>query len=73
MAPAHPKPPSGATACRPNSLERRIARAMLSTKGLRPSLGLMVNYLYDLDRIETGQARVVGGRVMPSRAISALH
>ena len=53
-------------------LERLNAQADLSPKGLKQSAGLMVNYLYDLGRIETCHDRFVKGRVVHSRAISAL-
>ena len=53
-------------------LERLNARANLSPKGLKQSAGLMVNYLYDLHRIETCHDRFVHGRVVHSRAVSAL-
>jgi len=53
-------------------LERLNARANLSSKGLKQSAGLMVNYLYDLHRIETCHDRFVHGRVVHSRAVSAL-
>ena len=53
-------------------LERLNANANLSPKGLKQSAGLMVNYLYDLSRIETCHDRFVHGRVVHSRALSAL-
>jgi len=53
-------------------LERLNPSANLSPKGLKQSAGLMVNYLYDLTRIETCHERFVKGRVVHSRAISAL-
>jgi malonyl-CoA decarboxylase len=53
-------------------LERLNAKANLSAKGLKQSAGLMVNYLYDLHRIETCHDRFVHGRVVHSRAVSAL-
>jgi malonyl-CoA decarboxylase len=53
-------------------LERLNANANLSAKGLKQSAGLMVNYLYDLARIETCHDRFVHGRVVHSRALSAL-
>jgi len=53
-------------------LERLNANANLSPKGLRQSAGLMVNYLYDLSRIEICHHRFVHGRVVHSRALSAL-
>ena len=53
-------------------LERLNAQANLSAKGLKQSAGLMVNYLYDLARIETCHDRFVKGRVVHSRALAAL-
>lgn len=53
-------------------LERLNAQANLSAKGLKQAAGLMVNYLYDLSRIETCHDRFVQGRVVHSRALSAL-
>jgi malonyl-CoA decarboxylase len=53
-------------------LERLNANADLSSKGLRQSAGLMVNYLYDLSRIESCHHRFIQGRVVHSRALSAL-
>ncbi len=53
-------------------LERLNAQANLSAKGLKQSAGLMVNYLYDLARIEHCHDRFVQGRVVHSRALSAL-
>ena len=53
-------------------LERLNAQANLSPRGLKESAGLMVNYLYDLARIETCHQRFVRGRVVHSRALSAL-
>jgi malonyl-CoA decarboxylase len=53
-------------------LERLNAQANLSPKGLKQSAGLMVNYLYDLARIERHHDRFAQGEVVASRAISAL-
>jgi malonyl-CoA decarboxylase len=53
-------------------LERLNAQANLSPKGLRQSAGLMVNYLYDLARIERHHDRFANGEVVASRAVSAL-
>ena len=50
----------------------RNAQANLSAKGLKQAAGLMVNYFYDLSRIETSHDRFVQGRVVHSRALSAL-
>jgi len=53
-------------------LERLNAQANLAPKGLKQAGGLMVNYLYDLARIEHCHDRFVQGRVVHSRALSAL-
>jgi malonyl-CoA decarboxylase len=53
-------------------LERLNAQANLSATGLRQSAGLMVNYLYDLGKIELHHDRFVHGKVVHSRAVSAL-
>ena len=53
-------------------LERLNANANLSAKGLKQSAGLMVNYLYDLTRIESCHQQFIDGRVVHSRALSAL-
>jgi malonyl-CoA decarboxylase len=53
-------------------LERLNASANLSAKGLKQSAGLMVNYLYDLGKIELHHDRFAHGRVAHSRAVSAL-
>ncbi|MFO1219170.1 MAG: malonyl-CoA decarboxylase [Burkholderiaceae bacterium] len=53
-------------------LERLNAQANLSAKGLKQSAGLMVNYLYDLSRIESCHEEFAQGRVVHSRALSAL-
>ncbi|NDY93925.1 malonyl-CoA decarboxylase [Ideonella livida] len=53
-------------------LERLNVAADLSPKGLRQSAGLMVNYLYDLARIDHGHARFTQGQVVASPAVTAL-
>ena len=53
-------------------LERLNAQANLSARGLKESAGLMVNYLYDLAKIELHHDRFGQGRVTHSRAVSAL-
>jgi malonyl-CoA decarboxylase len=53
-------------------LERLNAQANLSARGLKESAGLMVNYLYDLARIELHHDRFAHGKVAHSRAVSAL-
>jgi malonyl-CoA decarboxylase len=52
--------------------ERLNAQANLSAKGLKQSAGLMVNYLYDLARIEGHHDRFAHGEVVASRALSDL-
>lgn len=53
-------------------LERIHVGADLSRNGLRQSLGLMVNYLYDLEQIEANHERFLGDRVSASRAVLSL-
>jgi malonyl-CoA decarboxylase len=53
-------------------LERLNASANLSARGLKESAGLMVNYLYDLSKIELYHDRFAHGKVAHSRAVSAL-
>lgn len=52
-------------------LERLNLRGNMSPKGLKQSFGLMVNYLYDLDRIEAHHVRFREGEVARSRAVAA--
>jgi len=53
-------------------LERVNVNADLSPKGLLESLGVMVNYLYDLGAIEANHERFVRGEVVSSRQIAVL-
>jgi malonyl-CoA decarboxylase len=53
-------------------LERIDMLGNVSRKGLKQSHGLMVNYLYDLDRIESCHEAFTQGQVAHSRAIGAL-
>jgi malonyl-CoA decarboxylase len=53
-------------------LERLNSLADLSAKGLKQSLGLMVNYLYDLNKIERHHETFVAGEVAHSRAVAGL-
>jgi malonyl-CoA decarboxylase len=53
-------------------LERLNVAADLSAKGARQSFGLMVNYLYNLDRVESFHQAFVDGKVVHSRAVGAL-
>ena len=46
--------------------------ADLSRNGLRQSCGLMVNYLYELDKVETQHEAFSKGVVTTSRGVSAL-
>lgn len=53
-------------------LERINPQADLSPKGLKQSAGLMVNYLYDLARIDACHDRFVNGSVVHSRAVGQM-
>ena len=53
-------------------LERINALANISSKGLKQSAGLMVNYLYNLDRVEQSHEDFVNGTVTHARAVSSL-
>ena len=53
-------------------LERINLAADLSDKGLRESLGVMVNYLYDLTAVESNHERFVRGEVVCSRKVRVL-
>jgi malonyl-CoA decarboxylase len=53
-------------------LERLSALGDLSTKGSRQSFGLMVNYLYDLDKVEAHHEKCTQGEIAQSRAIASL-
>jgi malonyl-CoA decarboxylase len=53
-------------------LQRVNTAADLSRKGIKQSFGLMVNYLYDLDAIETNHEKFMRGEVSASRAVLAL-
>jgi malonyl-CoA decarboxylase len=53
-------------------LERINPQANLSPKGLKQSAGLMVNYLYDLGRIDACHDRFVNGSVVHSRAVGQM-
>jgi malonyl-CoA decarboxylase len=52
-------------------LERLNPRGNMSSKGLRQSFGMMVNYLYDLSKVEASHAKFRQGEVARSRAIGA--
>jgi malonyl-CoA decarboxylase len=53
-------------------LQRINWAADLSRNGLRQSCGLMVNYLYDLDRVEEYHQRFLDGEVVHSQAVARL-
>ena len=53
-------------------LERVNVGADLSAKGMRESLGVMVNYLYDLAAVEANHERFVRGEVVASRRIEGI-
>jgi malonyl-CoA decarboxylase len=53
-------------------LERLNALGDLSPKGVRQSFGLMVNYLYDLGKVEAHHEKFVQGEVAQSRALASL-
>ncbi len=44
-----------------------------SSKGLKQSYGLMVNYLYDLKRLDKHRAMLAQGKIPVARAIEALY
>ena len=50
-------------------LERLNPRGNLSAKGLRQSFGMMVNYVYDLDKVEARHAEFRLGEVARSRGV----
>ena len=52
-------------------MERLNPLGDLSAKGLRQSFGMMVNYLYDLDKVEAHHEQFVQGTVAHSRQIAA--
>ena len=53
-------------------LERLDPLGDLSAKGVKQSFALMVNYLYDLERIEAHHEQFIEGKVAHSRAIASL-
>ena len=52
-------------------VERINWAADLSSKGLKQSLGLMVNYLYDLKRLDKHRALLAQGKVPASPEVHA--
>ncbi|HEY6133435.1 MAG TPA: malonyl-CoA decarboxylase family protein [Rubrivivax sp.] len=53
-------------------LERLNPRGNMAPKGLKQSFGLMVNYLYDLNKIEASHEKFKQGEVARSRAVHTL-
>jgi malonyl-CoA decarboxylase len=53
-------------------LDRLNPLGDLSRKGLKQSFGMMVNYLYDLNKIEASHEQFVHGEVAHSRAVATL-
>ena len=53
-------------------LERLNALGDLSAKGARQSFGLMVNYLYDLHKVEAHHEKFTRGEVAQSRTLTSL-
>ena len=54
------------------SVERLNWAADLSPKGRRQSWGLMVNYLYDLERLDKNREALAAGKATASRTVKAL-
>ncbi len=52
-------------------LERLNPRGNMAGKGLRQSFGLMVNYMYDLAKVESSHAKFRQGEVARSRAVGS--
>ncbi len=52
-------------------LERLNPRGNMSPAGLKQSFGMMVNYLYDLDKVEAQHGRFRAGEVVRSRELAA--
>ncbi|HZN87244.1 MAG TPA: malonyl-CoA decarboxylase [Burkholderiales bacterium] len=53
-------------------LERLNPLADLSAKGVKQAFGMMVNYLYDLQKVETHHEKFTEGDIAFSRALGAL-
>jgi malonyl-CoA decarboxylase len=53
-------------------LERLNPLGDLSRKGLKQSFGMMVNYLYDLEKVEASHEQFIHGEVAHSRAVASL-
>lgn len=54
-------------------VERLNASADMSTKGLKQSYGLMVNYLYDLKRLDKYRSQLAQGKIPVSAKVEALY
>ncbi|MFZ9895151.1 MAG: malonyl-CoA decarboxylase domain-containing protein, partial [Burkholderiaceae bacterium] len=50
-------------------LERVNLAADLSSKGLKQSFGMMVNYRYDLDKVEEHHEKFLSGQIISSKEI----
>jgi malonyl-CoA decarboxylase len=53
-------------------VERINPAADPSAKGIKQSLGLMVNYLYDLRTLDANRTQLAAGRIAVSRSVAAL-
>ena len=53
-------------------LERINFAADLSKKGVRESLGVMVNYLYEIDKVEARHTQFARGSISHSPAVKRL-
>ena len=53
-------------------IERLNWAADSSAKGLKQSCALMVNYLYDLNRLDKHRSQLAQGKIPTSSAIDAL-
>ena len=52
-------------------LERLNVQGNMSAAGLKQSFGMMVNYLYDLDKVESNHAKFRQGEVARSRTLGS--
>ena len=55
------------------SLDRLNWNADLSEKGLKQSLGLMVNYIYDLSRVEENHENYMQNHVIVCNSVIRKH
>ena len=53
-------------------LERLNPMGNLSKPGLKQSFGMMVNYLYDLSRVEAHHEAFTQGEIAAARAVTSL-